>query len=201
MIVMPLGLLAILILWFQVLEGHDYYLISQMQVLVVVWAAFFYFLKEKRWWRHPAVMVALVAVFIVLANNGRHRHNARYSGWMNDGFKNHFEALTEIGPKFNQWGVEEEALVISLPDYSINASLYYMDRRGYTDFASDFTKEETFLKRIGQGATTMVINDTTILARPEVRKFATHFVGQYRNVKVFDLKPLRDSLQVSTGTH
>ena len=189
-VVMPLGFLVILVLWFQVLEGHDYYLISQVQVLVVVWAIFFAFLKEWKWLAHPRTAVALILLFALLANNGRHRHKAR-SGWMNDGYKNHMEALTEIAPKFIEWNIGADDLVISIPDYSINASLYYMNRQGYTDFASDFSKEETFLRRIEQGAKFLVVNDTTILGRPEVARFAIHPLGTYRNIRVFDLRPFR----------
>jgi len=189
-VVMPLGFLVILVLWFQVLEGHDYYLISQVQVLVVVWAIFFAFLKERKWLAHPRTAVALILLFALLANNGRHRHKAR-SGWMNDGYKNHMEALTEIAPKFIEWNIGADDLVISIPDYSINASLYYMNRQGYTDFASDFSKEETFLRRIEQGAKFLVVNDTTILGRPEVARFAVHPLGTYRNIRVFDLRPFR----------
>jgi len=189
LIVMPLGFAAILTLWFQVLDGHDYYLITQMQVLVIVWVIFFIYLKDKKLWSHPVAYVLLFVVFGLLANDGMIRHKARYEGWMNEGFKLHMEALTEIQPYFEKWNIKAEDKVISIPDYSINASLYYMSRKGYTDFGSDFSKEETFRKRIYQGAQYLVINDTTILREPLIQKFTNSFVGQYRNVKVYSLKP------------
>jgi hypothetical protein len=65
-----------------------------------------------------------------------------------------------------------------------------MNRKGYTDFGSDFTQEATFRKRIYQGAKYLVINDTTILQQPLIQKFTQTFVGQYRNVKVYSLKPV-----------
>jgi len=188
LIIMPLGFASILILWFQVLEGHDYYMITQMQVLVIVWAIFFSYLKDKKFWSHPLVYGLLLVVFALLANDGMIRHKARYEGWMNEGFKLHMEALTEIQPYFNLWKIQPEDKVISIPDNSINASLYYMDRKGYTDFGSDFSREEVFRKRIYQGAKYLVINDSTILDRPLIQKYTTNFVGQYRNVKVFKLQ-------------
>lgn len=190
LILMPLGFAAILALWFQVLEGHDYYLITQIQVLVVVWAIFFSYMKDKKLWNHPVSYVLLMAIFITLAINGSVRHKARYEGWMNEGYKLHFEALTEIEPFFSKWNINTEDKVISLPDYSINASLYYMNRKGYTEFGSDFSKEEIFRKRIYQGAKYLVINDTAILKDPLIQKFTNSFVGQYRNVKVYSLKPV-----------
>jgi hypothetical protein len=182
-----LGFAAILALWFQVLEGHDYYMITQMQVLVMVWAIFFSYLKDKKFWNHWASSLVLIAIFAILADDCRYRHMARYEGWMNDNYKLHFEALTEIEPSFRKWNVMPDDKVISLPDFAINTTLYYMNRRGYTEFGTDYSHGDGFQKRIKQGARYLVINDTTILSKPEIQKFATDFVGQYRNVKVFRL--------------
>lgn len=193
LLIMPLGLMGILILWFQVLEGHDYYMITQIQVLVIVWAAFFYHLKDRRFMNHPVALVVMVLLLAILAGNGRHRHMARYEGWMNEGYTMHMEALTEIEPMFRQWGIHPDDKVISIPDFSVNASLYYMGRRGYTDFASDFSREEIFRKRIEQGARYLVINDTTMLANPVAGSFAQHFLGEYRNVRVYDLQPFLEN--------
>jgi hypothetical protein len=192
LILMPLGTLGILVLWFQVLEGHDYYLITQIQTLIVIWIIFFHYLKQFRFSGSRVFLGVLVVIFAVLATNGRNRHHKRYSGWMNEGYKMHFEALTTIQPLFDQWGIGENDLVISLPDPSINASLYYMNRKGYTDFASDFTREETFSWRISQGAKYLIINDTTILVRPEISKYARHPIGNYKNIRVFNLKPFSE---------
>jgi hypothetical protein len=183
-------MLSIILLWFQVLEGHDYYLISQIQVMVVVWTIFFMYMKEKRFWNHPVFYILMVVVIGLLANDARFRDTTRYSGWMNEGYKAKFEALTEIEPYLEKWNIQKNDRVISIPDYSMTASLYYMNRKGNTDFGSDFSKEETFRKRIYQGAKYLVINDTTILKDPLIQKFTNSFVGQYRNVKVYSLKPV-----------
>jgi len=189
LVTMPLGFAAILALWFQVLEGHDYYMITQMQVLVIVWAIFFIYLKDKKLWNHPVAYVVLLIIFGVLANNGSIRHKARYEGWMNENYKLHFEALTKIEPSFQQWHIKPDVKVISLPDFAINTTLYYMNRRGYTEFGTDYLREDVFRKRIMLGAKFLIINDTTILEKPEIQKFATNFVGQFRNVKVYRLRP------------
>lgn len=189
LVAMPLGLAIILALWFQVLEGHDYYMITQMQVLVIVWAIFFSYLRSIKLWNHPVTSVLLIVLFAVLANNGRIRHKERYEGWMNELYQLHFVALTEIEPYFTRWNIKPDDKVISLPDYSINATLYYMNRRGYTEFGSDnFSQEDMFRKRISQGAKYLIINDTAILSQPLIQKFTTNYVGQYRNIRVYNLK-------------
>ena len=200
LIVLPLGFAAILVLWFQVLEGHDYYMITQMQVLVIVWAVFFSYLKNKKPFNHPATYILLLAAFVLLANNGRKRQNERFQGWMNENYFLHFEALTEIEPCFEKWNIKPDDKVISLPDFAINTSLYYMNRKGYTEFGSDYLSEETIKKRIYQGAKYLVLNDTSILRQPAIQKFATNFVGQYRNVRVYKINPgLVDSIQSASS--
>lgn len=190
LIVMPFSMICIILLWFRVLEGHDYYLISQIQVMVIVWAIFFMYLKEKKFWVHPAFYILMVACISFLANDARDRNSIRYQGWMNEWYKTNFEALTEIEPYFKKWNIQQDDRVISIPDYSLTASLYYMNRKGNTEYGSDFSKEEIFRQRISQGAKYLIINDTTILNQPIIQKFLHTFVGQYRNIKVYCLKPV-----------
>jgi hypothetical protein len=188
LVVMPLSFAAVLVLWFQVLDGHDYYFISQMQVMIIIWAIFFNYLKNTRMLNHPVIYVLLTGVFLLLANDGNMRHNARYEGWMNHGFKQQYEALTEIEPYFIKWNINPSDKVICLPDYSINASLYYMNRKGYTDYGNDFTKVGDIKKRINQGARYLVVLDTTLLKSDVFRQFTANMVGNYKNVRVFDLR-------------
>lgn len=186
-IIMPLGMASVLALWFEVLQGHDYYMISQFQVLVIVWAAFFSYLKGKRLWNNPIIYIALIYIVSILAENGRIHHNDRYRGWWNEGYKKNLEAYTEVAPYFDKWGIGDDDLVISIPDNSIATTLYYMNRRGYTSFGNDFSKSLEFRKRIFQGAKWLIIKDKEILNDPVVQEFATDSVGQYRNIIVYRL--------------
>ena len=190
LIIMPISMLSILLLWFQVYDAHDYYMISQVPVFVIVWAIFFNYLKDKKFGNHPVSYALMLVIFILLANNGMTRHKLRYTGWMNDEYTLKMKALTEIEPYFEKWNIKPEDKVISIPDNSLTASLYYMNRKGDTNFFSDFTQEGEFRKRIYQGATYLIILDSSILDQPVLQKFTTRFVGQYQNVKVYDLKPV-----------
>lgn len=188
LIVMQIGFLAVYALWFQLLEAHDYYLISQMQSFVIVWIVFFIYLKDKKWWNHWLTGIVLVAAIAILAHDGMFRHTQRYIGWMNEHYTKHLEALTEIEPYFQQWGIGTEDKVISIPDNAMVGSLYYMDRKGYINFGNDFTKEETFRQRINDEAKYLIVIDTSVLRQPVVRKFATDSIGSYRNVVAYRLK-------------
>ena len=139
--------------------------------------------------RHPLMYGLLIAIFAYNVYSCRKELKNRYEGWMNGWFVNNIEAVGELDPLLNQLQIGKNDRVISIPDPSVVVSLYFMNRPGYTDFGSDFNQEEGFRKRIGQGAKYLIINDTTILDKPVVKAFAEHYIGKYRNVKIFDLRP------------
>jgi hypothetical protein len=186
-IVLPIGMLVELLLWFQVLEGHDYYTINLLVVFVAVWAVFFYSLKQTKLITHPVFYVIGLGFLIFNLVTCQTRIETRYTGWMNSMYVDRMKALTEIEPYFNKLGIARDMKVISIPDYTINASLFYMNRKGYTEFASDFSKPETFYSRIEQGAKYLIVNDTTILHKPELQPFINKKVGEFKNISVYDL--------------
>lgn len=189
-IVLPLGMAIQLVLWFQVLEGHDYYLINLVVVFVAVWAIFLSQLKSIRLPVKIAVSVVAVAFLVWNAMACRERIENRYVGWMNDMY-HRMKALIDIEPLFQEWGVEPDDKVISLPDFTINGSLYYMNRKGYTEFGSDFTREEGFYQRIEQGAEFLVLSDSTLLNAGHIKPFTQKKVGEYENIIVFDIRNIK----------
>jgi hypothetical protein len=189
LIVMPLSFISVLVLYFEVLEGHDYYLITQMPVLIIVWTAFFIYIRDKKYGNHAIVYILMLGAFALLAHDGRMRHNERYLSWMNTGYKQYHEALTEIGPYLKKWDIKPEDRVICIPDPSINTTLYYMNRKGFTGFCNEENREEILRKQIWQGARYLVLVDTALLKLPVIQKLTGNFVGQYRNIKVYKVSP------------
>ena len=193
LIVLPLGALGVLVLWFQVLNAHDYYLITLLVVFAFVWMSVFSVAKNYGWMKHPILYVLLIAFFSYNVYTCQKQISNRYHGWMNDWFVNNLDALGQLEPTLEELHIDKNDRVISIPDPSVVTSLYFMNRPGYTDFGTDFTKEDQFQRRITQGAKYLIINDTTILNRPEVKAFSGHLMGEYRNVKIFDLRPYLDT--------
>lgn len=192
-LVLPLGFLIQVLLWFKILDYHDYYMINLVVVLVAVWTIFIIQLKRlelKLYLKFAAY--GLISVFFIWNAIACRKHlNERYEGWMNETYNKHFKTLIDIGPSFQKWGVNQEDKVISIPDFTINTTLYYMNRKGYTDFASDFSKAETFYWRIEQGAKYLVINDSTILSREYLKPFIQKKVGKFENVLVYDIQNIK----------
>jgi hypothetical protein len=190
MVVLPLGALSYLVLWFQVLDAHDYYLINLLFVLAFVWSVFFHVIRDTRLWRHPIFNVILVLLVLYSTYHCNHQLKDRYVGWKNEWFKKNLEALTEIEPIFQKVGLMESDKVISIPDPTVCGTLYLMNRNGYNDFASDFSKMETFEKRISQGANYLVVNDSTILGRNELQPYIKTKLAEYKNITIYDLRNL-----------
>ncbi len=190
-IVFPLGFLGYLILWFDVLDVHDYYLITSTIVMVPVWTVLFIYLKGSKFY-NTVGLSALVVVF--LATNiwtCRHRIEERHKGWMNEWYKQKLEAVGEVEPYLNKLGIGKDDLVISLPDYSMNGTLFLMNRKGFTDYANDFSKDEEFRKRIANGAKYLIINDSTILSKEVLKPYQVKPLGQYKNVFIYDLREFK----------
>lgn len=190
-IVLPAGFLMQMMLWFQVLEGHDYYTINLLIVFAAVWAIFFYSLKNTKLFDHPVFYLAGAAFLVWNIITCQYRLEVRYNSWMNDMYKNQFQALTEIEPLFKEIGIGEEDKVISLPDFTINGSLYFMKRNGYTEFGSDFNHIETYYNRIDQGAKYLIVNDTTILKKEIIQPFIDKKIGEYKNIRIYDLRKVK----------
>lgn len=190
-LVFTAGLLMQLALWFQVLEGHDYYMVNLLATFVAVWAILFYQIRKWKYFSHPIFYLVGIAFFTWNVSTCSHRIYIRYNSWMNDMYTKQFASLKEIEPFFEKIGLEPEDKVISLPDFTINGSLYFMDRKGYTQFGSDFSKPEGIYTRIADGAKYLVVNDTTILHNPEIQPFIVHKLGEYKNIWVYDLSGIK----------
>jgi len=190
-LVMTTGFVMQLLLWFQVLEGHDYYTINLLATFVAVWAILFFQIRNWKYFANPVFYFIGIAFFSWNVFTCKGRIHVRYNSWMNDMYTKQFASLKEIEPFFKQIGLGPEDKVISLPDFTINGSLYFMNRKGYTQFGSDFSKEEGFYNRINNGAKYLVVNDTTILHNPEIQPFIMKKLGEFKNIWVYDLREIQ----------
>jgi hypothetical protein len=190
-LVLTAGFVMQLLLWFQVLEGHDYYTINLLATFVAVWAILFYQIRNWKYFSNPVFYLLGFVFFSWNVFTCQERIHVRYNSWMNDMYVKQFAPLKEIEPYFEQIGIGTEDKVISLPDFTINGSLYFMNRKGYTEFGSDFNNLETFYTRIEQGAKYMVVNDTTILNKEIIKPFIIKKIGEFKNIWIFDLQGIR----------
>lgn len=189
-LIIPIGSIMYLALWFQSLRFHDYYLINVFINIVLVWFVLFHTFSKNRWINNKIFTICLVFYMGFLVINCNVRLSNRFEGSKNNPYKYRLEAVGELEPILDSMGIGKNVKVISIPDRSINSSLYLMNRKGYTEYGSRFETKEHFYKRIYQGAKYLIISDTTIVDREVLQPFIGNKIMEYRNVFIYDLKDI-----------
>jgi hypothetical protein len=205
-----LGCLSLLILFYQALTIHDYYSINSLIFIPFPLLAMLDLLHRK----YPEFlkniflkMIAAVGLLFLLytgAITNRMKYNTR--DWLvktnfiidkhemqelekfNDWFDSRYMALHSITPYLRQLGIQRTDRVFSIPDNSINITLYMMDQKGLDDF---YYGEVPYDKRIPMvkelGCKYIIINNTYICNDPGLAPYLKHQIGTYKNVNIYKL--------------
>ena len=186
-LVLAIGVLSYLMLFYQVIAGHDYYWIDLFILLLIALVSFSYFLKQNvpflfRWGR--LVILALLVVNVIYCDEKIHeRYNGAYMNFYNDYLKDFSASI----PYNRSLGIEREDYVISMPEGTINASLYLMDQKGWTTYAKNFETVDFYYDKISKGAKYLFVSDTSLLSREYLAPFIKEPMGQFRSIAIFDL--------------
>jgi hypothetical protein len=206
-----MGSITYIILWFQVLDVHDYYFIVLLIFIPLVLLTFLSFIKKE----YPAVLTsgkiklisAIIVVFSIYACAVKTQLKysssyglAKYSflttqeeigfrDWYTDDYEAHFGGLETITPYLRSLGISRTDKVLSIPDHSFNITLYLMDQKGYTDFGYQLDDNEGnfFADVIKKGVKYLVINDPEVLKMPWIQPFIAQKMGKYKNVTIYRL--------------
>lgn len=120
-----------LILFYLQFTVHDYYLICMLFLPVAICVVFLYQLKEWKenifnsLWLKTAVTILLV----VMIYHGRRISLERDQNPRSDEFTEYFSIEKDL----NNLGITKDKRVISVGDYSSGMTLYYMNRRGWSE--------------------------------------------------------------------
>ena len=188
-----MGILAYLILFKDLIRGHDYYL-SPVFLLVIplyIYAAYLMesFAKDKKI-RH---YLQAFLVLLLLLNIQNAKMEMQYCYYDN---KFHFKEKPPFyEEEFQEFllthGVQSESKVISYPDPSMNNTLYLMRRRGWTSLGIERMDANFVTQLKMEGAEFLILNDTTFrqdsLLAPALRKR----IGTYEGIDIYDLSGLK----------
>lgn len=191
LVMIPFGSVLYALLWFQALDVHDYYWIDFYINVILVWILFFKTIGAYKWFNTWIVNLVIIGFLLFNMVECNRLLNSRYTGWKNRTYNEHLRAVGELEPVLLKLGIGIDDKVISIPDRSINISLYLMNRRGYCNYNSRFDKPGAFQQRIDQGAKYLIVNNTLVLNDSLVRPFIKYPILTYKNVKIFDLRPFR----------
>lgn len=131
------GLVLYMILFFEALKDHDYYCINLFISVPLILILFFLILKQHHVnLNSKYVLIALCIGLIHNIDFAKRRINQRYqfSNWQNTAYHTTFSKFEKLKDQLASYGISEESKIISISDDSINASLYFLNRKGWTNY-------------------------------------------------------------------
>ncbi|GIV24823.1 MAG: hypothetical protein KatS3mg026_0515 [Bacteroidia bacterium] len=203
------GVLLFVILFFQRMDVHDYYLINTlicMPLLSLTFVKSFPEIAHKRAIKLGAFLLLLLSTWhAALANRLQFNFSSKTAAlaltmteWEKGNhyyhyhlFLDHYQALEEIGPHLEEkFGIQKNDLIVSLPDPSPNITLFLLRRRGFTNFwYGNFPSYAERLAHFRQlGAKYLILNDTTLLNEEGIRSHIDSILGRYRNAVIAKLR-------------
>lgn len=96
-------------------------------------------------------------------------------------------SMTALAGHAEEYGLPQDAVVACMPDHSPNSTLYYLQRKGFTNWR-DYRKENVsvFLQSIlPRGITHIVITQPEYYEFAQSKWFTATQVGQYKDIRIF----------------
>jgi hypothetical protein len=192
-LILLLGSVCFVALWFYAFGEHDYYIINLLILPVFLVLAVMDYLNRVHAPVLKSVPLKIIFVFFMLynVNYAKSQLEFRYKGYLNDFI--YYKDVAEIKPYLRSIGIKPDDKIISIPDYAPNYSLYLMNQPGWTDFGHMNGDSAGISKSISCGAKYLVITDITWLNKEHLASFKYHQVGQYKNIFIYKLDGKTDS--------
>jgi hypothetical protein len=209
MVLFFLGSCTYLILWFNALDAHDYYLINILIWPVFILLVFFDFIKQNYFSLFSSKKVKFLFSLFLILNIAYCSANLKMRYWIgdnksqffatdyekgfwwytNDNYKNYKEALCTIESYNRSLGIVPSDKVVCMPDPSINISLYLMKQPGFTDYGNyHLIGKERMDYSIKNGAKYLFIIDKELLKQGFLKEYTTKKIGEYKNILIYDLR-------------
>lgn len=205
------GNIIYLVLWFEYLNAHDYYLICTLLIIPAILIAFILFIKNSKPQLFNSRLLKLSAVILLACNiyycsvvvNARFGINKPWTNknlvlskqcqsdwnWLNWDYEHNLKAFETITPYLRSIGVNRDDRVFSFSDESLIISLYLMDQKGFTQSGFiDLKDNDRMTKFISLGAKYLIVSNPSDLNLPWLQPYLKEKIGTYQNVAIFDLR-------------
>jgi hypothetical protein len=111
-----------------------------------------------------------------------------FSDWFHYNYQQTLKPFETITPYLRSIGIKRDDKVISVPDPSFNITLYLMDQKGFTETEKSLNNDSLRVKNdIDFGAKYIIINDTSILRKTNLKNSLNECIGQYKNIFIYNL--------------
>ena len=185
-----IGVLLYILLFFQALKDHDYYTINLFILIPFILLSFLLLLKDKFNSVYTSVLFRILVIAFLVHNIdfSRRRIEGRYNskGWENETYIENIQSYKDISPYLRSIGINKNDKIISLSDNTINSSLYFMNQKGWTNWAisGDSVK---IREKINFGAKYLLINNTRTYEEQGVQPFIKNKIGEFKNIDIYAL--------------
>lgn len=190
MALLGVGFLLYLVLFFQVFNHHDYYLINQLIFMLSIFTAFFYLLKNS----YPKIFNSILfrsLLILLLTYNvnvcAQNIYNRYHVHWLNS-YVTETKGLEKITPYLRSLGIKRNDPMLVEQDPSFDITLYLMDQKGYTTFGGYFRDSLEIRKEIKKDLKYMIVTDSSLLKKPYLQPFIQYQIGRWNKYYIFKLK-------------
>ncbi len=189
-ILLSIGFLLFGTLFFQALKDHDYYTINLFILIPVISLGFLQMLKNKFRRVYTSILFRVILIIFLIFNIkfAKDQMNNRYSsmGWENENYIVNIQSFEEINPYLQSIGIKNDDKVISLSDNSINISLYFMNRKGWSNYGINLDRLK-IEKAINLGAKFLFIYDKEVYNVLDIQPFIKNKIGEFKNIDIYSL--------------
>jgi len=128
-LILLIGLSCYFILFFKQFKDHDYYFLEFIPFFMLLFInSFTAIIENFNNYLKFSVSLILIIISALSLNYGRINLERRYSSYNG----NKIVSLENIESRIDEIGISPDAKITVIPDYTMNGSLYYLNRFGYT---------------------------------------------------------------------
>jgi hypothetical protein len=155
-----LGSLCYFILFYEMFQDHDYYVIVILPTLIIAFLSCFYAIRSRfpKLIAHYLVKLVFLVICVLSINYAQKKLSIRYLDSKND-YVDISNKYHEAHERLIKLGINEYAKFIIAEGSSRNGSLYFLNRQGWV--LDDISKlnDAVLLKLIHQGAAYLIVTE------------------------------------------
>lgn len=181
---LTIGITCYYILWFAQFMHHDYYTIPFYALFLFSLLNFLNYLSsifKQNLLKSVSVIVLLVMIFFSAKHTKENINNrlneAKQGPWAESLWNKNLRGYV------NGLGINDNDIIIAVPDFSPQVSLYLIGRKGYTEFHEKKYDKEKFLSMKERGVKyVFTLNSTEY---DEIVKDIANKIGQFETIGIY----------------
>ena len=203
-------LILFILLWFENLNVHDYYLLDFYILIPVLFLTFFKLLQNnfnsifQSKITHVLLLIVLVISFCFgiaktrikyfsnntfVTKNFLSEDEHKYWDWLKWDYATKIGSSETVEPYLRKIGLKRTDLVFSIPDVSPNITLSFMDQKGYTLLGNDKkTIKEGIENALENHVKYLIITDEVLSKDSTISIYTRNKIGSFKNISIFQLE-------------